>query len=56
MAITIRTLLPTSLLVVLAFEDAKNFQSELFALLARYQAKSGAQDYLARIALTPVAK
>ncbi len=40
----------------LSFEDAKNFQKELSDLLDRYEARPGAQDYLARIALAPISK
>jgi hypothetical protein len=37
----------------LDFADAKALQRELAALLERYGAKGGSQDYLVRLALTP---
>lgn len=40
--------------VHLDFEDAKALQRELFALLLRYQQKSGAQRYIMRLGLAPV--
>lgn len=40
--------------LTLDFEVAKRLQSELLGLIERYQGESGAQRYLARIALTPV--
>lgn len=40
--------------VHLDFEDAKALQREMFALLLRYQQKSGAQRYVMRLGLAPV--
>lgn len=38
----------------LDFEDAKELQRELFALLLRYQGREGAQRYLLRLGLAPL--
>jgi hypothetical protein len=40
--------------VYLDFEDAKELQRELFALLLRYQQKQGAQRYIVRLGMAPV--
>lgn len=42
--------------VYLDFEDAKALQRELFALLQRYHQKAGAQRYIVRLGMAPVAK
>ncbi len=41
--------------VRLDFEDAKALQREMFELLRRYQQKDGAQRYIMRLGLAPVA-
>lgn len=41
--------------VYLDFEDAKALQREMFALLKRYQQKQGAQRYIVRLGLAPLA-
>lgn len=40
--------------LMLDFEDAKALQREMFALVQRYQARSGAQRYVVRMGLAPV--
>lgn len=40
--------------LTLDFEDAKALQRELFDLLQRYLAKSGAQRYVVHLAMAPV--
>lgn len=40
--------------VYLDYEDAKMLQTEMFALLKRYQQKRGAQRYIVRLGLAPV--
>ena len=40
----------------LDFDDAKQLQRELFDLLLRYQGKNGAQRYLLRLGLAPLAE
>lgn len=41
--------------VYLDFDDAKELQRELFTLLLRYQRKEGAQRYIVRLGMAPVA-
>lgn len=42
--------------VYLDFDDAKDLQRELFALLLRYQRKEGAQRYIVRVGMAPLAE
>ena len=42
--------------VYLDFEDAKALQQEMFALLKRYQQKQGAQRYIVRLGMAPIAE
>ena len=42
--------------VYLDFEDAKSLQQEMFSLLKRYQQKEGAQRYIVRLGMAPVAE
>jgi hypothetical protein len=41
--------------VYLDFDDAKELQRELFALLLRYQRKEGAQRYIVHLGVAPIA-
>ena len=40
--------------LTLDFEDAKELQREMFALVQRFQKRRGAQRYLVRMGLAPV--
>ena len=40
--------------LMLDYEDAKNLQREMFALLKKYHAKRGAQRYILRLGLSPI--
>ena len=42
--------------VYLDFEDAKALQQEMFALLKKYQRKEGAQRYIVRLGMAPIAE
>ncbi|MEX2541572.1 MAG: hypothetical protein WD314_07175 [Trueperaceae bacterium] len=42
--------------VYLDFEEAKALQREMFALLLRYQQKEGAQRYIVRLGMAPIAE
>lgn len=42
--------------VYLDFDDAKALQAELFALLKKYQRKTGAQRYILHLGLAPIRK